>query len=76
MQGRGQAPTKAEAQMDRSFWRVKYHLGLEEIDVRMRICYNEWHPHSAGMADLIQMAANVVTVSDSQELWQLFMDQE
>ncbi|KAK4044268.1 versatile peroxidase VPL1 [Parachaetomium inaequale] len=37
--------------------------GLEAIAAQMMAWYAVWHPHGAGMADLIQMAATVAAVS-------------
>ena len=44
-------------------WRRPDNLGLEGIAPRMQAWYDQWRHHGAGMADLIQMAANVATVS-------------
>lgn len=44
-------------------WTRSENLGLEDIAVQMKIWYGKWRAHGAGMADLIQMAANVATVS-------------
>jgi len=44
-------------------WKREENLGLESISPQIKTWYNKWHTHGAGMADLIQMAANVATVT-------------
>lgn len=44
-------------------WKRKENLGLEDIAAQMKRWYRKWHGRGAGMADLIQMSANVAAVS-------------
>jgi hypothetical protein len=44
-------------------WQREENRGLEGIAPVMQGWYDKWHLHGAGMADLIQMGANVAAVS-------------
>jgi hypothetical protein len=44
-------------------WLRAENFGLEGIAPVMQGWYDKWHPHGVGMADLVQMAANVAAVS-------------
>ncbi|GAB1317959.1 hypothetical protein MFIFM68171_08169 [Madurella fahalii] len=44
-------------------WKRTENLGVEVIAAQMKEWYRKWHGHGAGMADLIQMSANVAAVS-------------
>jgi hypothetical protein len=44
-------------------WTRRENRGLEDIAIQLSAWYAKYHPHGAGMADLIQMGATVAAVT-------------